>query len=440
MRIKKRCFVRTLSFLFAAVLVMGGFALTEYNRRIYLKGQIENSYKQSLSEFSSLISEINFGLKKQLYSSSPALCSTLSADVYKNSSAAKECLERLPVSPENTENIYKFLATAGDFSRAVSVSDSDGISNDNKKQLKQLINYSEKLNNEISSTALNYEDSDLISEDVNNMMNKIDSKTTFSASAEDINEATGDFPTLIYDGPFSDHISKKEPALLKDEATISKDAALKKAQTYLNEQNLKYTCDENSVTESYIFEGKNSVCAVTKRGGYCLYMNKSQTPKNAYVTTDKAISTAKDYLKKITGLIFKESYYIISENVITINFAYTENEIIFYPDLIKVGINLDNGEVISVEARGFVMNHYNRSPENYTNTAAQAQEVLGNELKVESCFKALIADDALNEMYCYEFKCKTDDSDDIIVYVNQKTLKEENIFILIHTDGGTLTK
>ena len=82
------------------------------------------------------------------------MLSALSADIYKNSSAAKECLERLPVSQENTDNIYKFLATAGDFSRAVAVSNNDEVTAQNKKQLKKLIDFSEKLSNEITQTAM----------------------------------------------------------------------------------------------------------------------------------------------------------------------------------------------------------------------------------------------------------------------------------------------
>lgn len=57
----------------------------------------------------------------------------------------------------------------------------------------------------------------------------------------------------------------------------------------------------------------------------------------------------------------KESYYSIYDGLITINFAYTESDIVFYGDLIKVSVALDNGEVVGREARGFLMSHCSRN-------------------------------------------------------------------------------
>lgn len=439
MNIKKRCFVRIISFLTAASIICAGFFVCEYNKRVYLKEQIANGYKESLAEFSALLSEINFGLKKQLYSSDDAMLSALSADIFKNSAAAKECLARLPISPENTDKLYKFLATAGDFSRAVAVSDTDEITEENKKQLKQLITFSDKLTEAVSTTSAELEESDSFTQDVKESIEKLENETAFSASVEDITEIADGVPTLIYDGPFSDHVNRQEAKLLAGKSTVSKSDALKKAEEYLGEKNLKYCCDENSATESYIFEGQNSVCAITKKGGYCLYMNKEVESSKTSISANKAVENAKNYLNKITGLTFCESYYTINENVMTVNLAFCENNIIFYPDLIKVSVRMDNGDIIAVEARGFIMNHYDRTAYAYKNKIDTAKKVLSDQLKVQSSSKALISDDALNEIYCYEFICKATDGGDVIVYINEQTLKEENIFIIIHTEGGTLT-
>ena len=438
MKIKKRRFVRIISFLTAAVLVLGGCALHQRMQKNYLKERIALGYKQSISEFSSLISEINTDLKKQLYSSSSEMLSTLSADIYKNSSAAKDCLERLPVSQENTDNIYKFLATAGDFSKAVAVSNTDEVTDENKNQLKKLISFSDKLTNEITQAAMELEESNSLTDDVDNVMDKLENETSFSAITEDISEIAADVPTLIYDGPFSDHINRKQAELLKTAHEITKEQALIKAKFYADEDDLKYTCDENSNTESYIFEDEDTVCAVTKRGGYCLYMNKNEDLGSQKISNEQAVNKAKKYLNNITGLNFCESYYIINENIMTVNLAFCENKIIYYADLIKVGVELDDGDIVSVEARGFIMNHHNRDKYTFKNSDQTAKNVINSELTVNKTQKALITDNALNEIYCYEFKCKASDGGDVIVYINDQTLKEENVFIINHVEGGTL--
>lgn len=438
MKINRRVFVKIISFLSAFALVLGGFALKTNCMKNDLKEQIQLGYKQSLSEFSSLLQEINFDLKKQLYSSSPTILSSLSSDIYKNTAAAKECLERLPIAQQNSENIYKFLSTAGDFSKAVATQKNEQIDK-NKIQLKKLIEFSNKLSTEISNTAMQFEEGDVLSADVDNIMQKLEKQTEFSASVEDIAEIASGIPTLIYDGPFSDHVLNAESKLLKSKSKISQQQALQIAKEICGDDDLKYCCDEESNTESYIFEDEQTVCAITKRGGYCLYMNDSaDADESQKLSKDDCVSIGKTTLKKIYGLDFKESYHIINENVITINFAYTQDGVTFYSDLIKVGVDLFDGDVVSIEARGFIMNHHKRKSYSYIHTETQASEKIGDELTVKSINKAVVTDDSLNEHYCYEVYAQAEDGGDVIVYINDKDLSEQNVFIILHYEGGSL--
>ena len=438
MKIKRRCFVRVISFSLALVLALGGFLIKECAYKNKLKQRIELSYKQSLSEFSSLLTDINNDLKKQFYSTSDRMLNLLSSNIYKNTACAKECLERLPVSPDKSENIYKFLSTAGDFSKAVAVSENVQIAQKNKTQLKKLIEFSEKLTSEISDVASSFEDSEKFSDDVDNIMNELSNETEFFSATEDVAQISESVPTLIYDGPFSDHVISSKAKLLENKPKLTKDAALKRAKFFTDEDDLKYIGDENSRTESYIFADDDTTCAITKMGGYCLYIAKETDAENTKVSMSAAIENAKKYLNKTLGLQFKESYYIVNENVATINFAFFENGVTFYSDLIKVGVDLEDGDIVSLEARGFVMNHHNREKYTYKHTKSQAEKTINSELKIKTVNKAVALDDAQNEIYCFEFHCKTETGEDIIVYVKDKDLSEQDIFMIIHTDGGDL--
>ena len=269
-------------------------------------------------------------------------------------------------------------------------------------------------------------------------MNKISNNTEFFSATEDIAQISESAPTLIYDGPFSDHVISAKPKLLESKPIVSKEEALKRAFVFADEDDLKYIGDETSTTESYIFADDDTTCAITKKGGYCLYMNKETDAENTKVSISVAIENAKKHLNKITGLQFKESYYIVNENVATINFAFYENGITYYSDLIKVGVSLEDGDVVQVEARGFVMNHHNREKYIYKHTESQARKAISDDLRIESVNKALVTDNALNEIYCFEFHCKTQLDEDIIVYVKDKDLSEQDIFMIIHVDGGDL--
>ena len=53
---------------------------------------------------------------------------------------------------------------------------------------------------------------------------------------------------------------------------------------------------------------------------------------------------------------------------------------------------------------------------------------------------AFIPTDAGGEIYCYEFRCKGQKEDEILVYIDAKTGNEANILQLLYADGGMLTR
>ena len=69
------------------------------------------------------------------------------------------------------------------------------------------------------------------------------------------------------------------------------------------------------------------------------------------------------------------------ENVITVNYAYEQDGVIVYPDLIKVKMALDNGEVLGIETTGYLNSHTERelvkdATGRYTNRYARFNHIL----------------------------------------------------------------
>jgi len=52
-----------------------------------------------------------------------------------------------------------------------------------------------------------------------------------------------------------------------------------------------------------------------------------------------------------------DTYYLKEDSTATINYAYKQDNVIIYPDLIKVKIALDNGEIIGIESKGYLTSH-----------------------------------------------------------------------------------
>ena len=135
----------------------------------------------------------------------------------------------------------------------------------------------------------------------------------------------------------------------------------------------------------------------------------------------------------------KETYYLKESGILTINYAYEQDGVVVYPDLIKLKIALDNGEVLGMETTGYLNNHTVRDVSEIKISKEEAKANLNKNLEITSEGLAIIPTEWKTEILCYEFKGKVDDTD-FLVYINAETGKEENILVIIDTPNGILTQ
>ena len=100
----------------------------------------------------------------------------------------------------------------------------------------------------------------------------------------------------------------------------------------------------------------------------------------------------------------------------------------------------DNGEIMFFETTGYLYNHTERAFEVAEHTKEEAAEKINPLLTIKDVSVALIPGSGGGEKRCYEFVCVSEDKREVIVYINLKNLEEEQIFILLKTDGGVLVK
>ena len=134
----------------------------------------------------------------------------------------------------------------------------------------------------------------------------------------------------------------------------------------------------------------------------------------------------------------KETYYLKQEGIMTINYAYIQDGVVMYPDLIKVKVALDNGDILGIETTGYLNNHTIRNISNVKITKEEAKKTLNSQLNIESEGMAVIPTEWQTEILCYEFKGKVDDTE-FLVYINAENGREEDILVIKDTPNGILT-
>ena len=134
----------------------------------------------------------------------------------------------------------------------------------------------------------------------------------------------------------------------------------------------------------------------------------------------------------------KETYFLKQDGIVTINYAYTQNDVVVYSDLIKVKVALDNGEVLGIETTGYLNNHSDRDVSKIKISKEEAKKTLNKGLNVMSEGLAIIPTEYKTEILCYEFKGKVEDRE-FLVYINAENGREEDVLIITNTPNGTLT-
>lgn len=146
-------------------------------------------------------------------------------------------------------------------------------------------------------------------------------------------------------------------------------------------------------------------------------------------------------MKKLGYQDMRSTYYAADSNICTINFAYCRDGILYYTDLIKVGVSLRDGSVVSLEARGYITNHHRRNVPTFTVSEKAATAKISPYLEVRSTKKCLIPKEDGREVACIEVLTHSADTgEDALVYLNAATGAEEDILLLLYSDHGTLTK
>lgn len=430
----------TTVFLFTALL---SFAVSKNAAANSYRYSLQNGYVRAFTELTSNVDNIRHGLAKGVVTTDAREMSKLAGGIYRESAAGGAALGQLPVSDVSLANTSKFLAQVGDFTNRLSLKymDSGTITDEEYNTLLEFERYAENLSGALSEMQAKLYSGEISFSDGAGGAPSSD-MTALAGGFEEIEKGFTDYPSLIYDGPFSDHIQNASPALTEGLDEITPEEALNRINSMTG---LSMTpggeCGGN--LPSFCFtgtcgSGAAASAEITKRGGLLSWYLCDRAVYAPLITADDAKNAARSYIALLGLSDMRDTYYEIRNSIAIINFAAAEDDVILYPDLVKVRVALDTGEIIGSELRGYIMNHKARQIPSFSHSEAEVLEKLSPKVSVTSINKCLIPTDGGGEVFCYEVHCGFDDKD-FLIYLNAETLRQEDILMLLISENGTLT-
>ena len=439
--LKKSTFIKIISFLSAIIVVAVGFVIKEKSKNGKYALMLQNEYARSFEQLNSSLNNISLALEKSIYVTSPNMMNTLSREIFSEAELAKNALSDLPLGDNGLSTVYRFLSQVGNYSLSVSKSMSGGVSDLQRQTLKDLSNTAKTVSEVISNTDIEYNNAESWAKSVESRLNDIDYGDGLATSLTELEENLTDYPTLIYDGPYSDHILNKQPLMTSNAKVFSQDEAEDVVKRVLGANSqIEFNDVQNGKIECYRFGNSGVDISVSKAGGYVVYMRKNRNVYDSKLSYEQAVAAAVNFLFDMGFKNLVDTYYFTDNGICVINFAYLDGQTICYTDLIKVGVAMDTGEIMLIETSGYLTNHTHRAFEIPSHTEEEAREQVSSELTIEKSAITLIPTDSGGEVRCYEFLCRNEENREILVYVNVKTLEQEQLYIVLKTDGGTLVK
>lgn len=450
--LSRRALVRAVSFLTAAFLVLGGFLLAQGEQLRWTRQQQALEGQHAFAELTTAVTELDTALQKGLYAATAPMLTTVLSEVYAKSQMAQMALGDIPYANVELEQTAAFLAKAGDYACALSRSAarSGGISGEEREGLAGLSAAAAELSGRLSEIQTGLTEGSLSLESLEQATARLSEAagdagaavagTTFQTMEEEFPEV----PTLIYDGPFSQHLTQRTPLGLEGLDEVTQEQARQAAADFLGVRPEVFTLSSQSQGElpAYAFtaalDGGETYVEVTRQGGRVLELFTSRAMGEERLSFEEGVAAADRFLTERGFAGMEHSYYIDQEGLLTVHYAYAQDGVVCYPDLMKVSVALDTGKVVGYEASGYWWNHRARELPAPAVPEAEARAGVSPLLTVRSCRLAVIPTPGEHETLCYELACRDPEGRNCLVYLDTQTGEEVHILILIESENGTL--
>lgn len=436
----------------AAVASLSALVLIFGSMLMYVAFSDENKMRPNSSsatsqrafyDFVGYVDNIETNMSKFFVSSDKEGRQKILGELSVQSNLADAALSALPLTDENKFYTAKYINQVGDYSKYLNNRLIDGftLSEDDMEKFGKLHVANVKLKKSLSALSAglgeNY--------DFDAMLDGSDGDDIVSGFKDLEDNAAADYPEMIYDGPFSDGLEAGEPKGLHGDEIDGERAkklfggifgeyGIEKPELTGDTENGRINC---YCVSAKLSEGGELFAQFSKKGGRLVMFTAHRDCGGANIEEDECVGIAERFLISV-GLENMRCVWKTSDSSEShLNFAYTENGVIMYPDLVKVNVCRETGRVTGIDADLYYINHVAGRKTAAERSMEEAEEKVSEKLEIVSRATAVIPKGNGNERLAYEFVGRKDGAT-YYVYIDAATLKESDIFKVVTTEEGVM--
>lgn len=347
------------------------------------------------------MADIEVNLQKLLIASGAAQSVTLLGETALLAQHVETGLSRLPLDAEAARGAMKFAGQMGDYAMTLATQVSGGamLTTGDEQQIESMLAACQGLNSHLLSVGER-----LYTEPIQRA-----DEGAMNWQDEAIAGGSGiSYPSLIYDGPFSDGRQNGPPKGLTGER-ITREQARRIAARFAGTtaDRVQDAADSGGQFESFGFmadtdSGRVSV-QITGQGGHLLWMMPEEAEFESRLPREECEKNARTWLYDMGFGEMERCFVQEYDGMVVANFAAVQDNVLLYPDQVKVQISMESGAVVGAECSQYLMNHTEREALEPDLTREEAQMALSSRLEVQSGRLCIIPTDG-GEKLCWGFE------------------------------------
>ena len=398
--------------------------------------QLESVYQKNYYEFVDNVNNADMEMSKLLNATNSAYQKKMLTEIASASKNMQNNIALLPLTGEDVLESVRFVNQLSGYTTILEekLANGEDLTEEDLAMLQELHIALISMKDNLNDISMNMRDGYSILTASNEMNGDLN---VFTVDFNKIKANDVDYPTMIYDGPFSDSVVNKRIKGLNGQEVTSEDAGAVLGKVFKDISSYSYNGKTEGKFETYNFDVVTSdnqelYAQVTIQGGHVLTIsgqNASDVKNFDMKTGEKiALEFAKANGVENPEIVWSEEL----NNQAYFNITPKENGVILYPDLVKVKVDLEYGNVIGYDAISYYTNHTDRN----IGSASDVTVSLPSGFTVITKRLVLAPLDYNREVLCYEYQCEKEGIT-YYFYFNAKTGEEENILKVVETTDSS---
>ena len=351
--------------------------------------------QREMADIADAMSGIEVNLSKLLVAAGAAQSVSLLSETALLAQHVESGLSRLPLHLDTAADAMKFAGQMGQYAMTLAAQVSAGsmLSGEDKRQITALLDACRALSEYLSGRGqemytLSLNEADML-------------------LAEEGEEPGIPYPSLIYDGPFSDgRISAAPKGLTGERVTREQARAVAARAAGTTADRVSDAADSGGAFEAFGFRAQTGHgeidVQITGQGGHVLWMMPEEAAFSAIKEESACLDAAQVWLADMGFGLMEPCFTQAYDGMFVVNFAAVQDGVLLYPDQVKVQVSMETGTVVGAECTQYLSHHTHRESLEPLILLDEAQDMVSDKLHIRDVRLCLIPDGE-GETLCWEF-------------------------------------